>query len=244
MASFRSHALTHRIRFDEAAPDGSMRAAAVVRVLQDVAWRHTEAVGLGRAWYAERGVGWLARALDLELRAPLPHGTTVTCTTDVTGWRRITCRRRTVITDADGATLAVAHVDWAFVDAAGRPARIPPDVLAFAPDAGPFAPTKVTLPEMPATIALPLTLRHADLDPMGHVNNAAYLDLVDETLRALPGGGAAAAPCRILLEHLAPALPGMTLVGSAWVAADGTRAWALRDAAGAELARATVHAPG
>ena len=93
MASFRSHALAYRIRFDEAAPDGSMRPAALVRVLQDVAWRHTEAVGLGRTWYAERGVGWLARALDLELRAPLPHGASVTFTTDVTGWRRITCRR-------------------------------------------------------------------------------------------------------------------------------------------------------
>lgn len=244
MASFRSHALAYRIRFDEAAPDGSMRPAALVRVLQDVAWRHTEAVGLGRAWYAERGVGWLARALDLELRAPLPHGASVTFTTDVTGWRRITCRRRTVVTDGAGATLAVALVDWAFVDAAGRPERIPAEVLAFAPDAGPFAPTKVALPEAAPTTLVPLALRHADLDPMGHVNNAAYLDLADETLRALPGGRTAAAPCRILLEHCAPALPGMALTGSAWAAADGARAWALRDAAGTELARGIVRDPG
>lgn len=240
MASFRSHVLDHRVRFDEAAPDGSMRPAALVRVLQDLAWQHTEAVGLGRAWYAERGVGWLARALDLALRAPLPHGETLTLTTDVIGWRRVTCRRRTTIAAASGATLGVALVDWAFVDAAGRPARIPAEVLAFAPDAGPFAPTKVALPDLPPTVRVPLMLRHADLDPMGHVNNAAYLDLADETLRALPDGRATGAPCRILLEHCAPALPGMALGGWAWTAEDGTRSWALRDGTGGDLARATV----
>ena len=51
---------------------------------------------------------------------------------------------------------------------------------------------------------------------MGHVNNAAYLDYLEEALprrRARPAGDGAAIPRRVRLEYLAPAAPGARPAG-------------------------------
>ncbi len=87
---------------------------------------------------------------------------------------------------------------------------------------------------------------------MGHVNNAAYLDYLEEALFAAGPDGAeltGAIPRRVRLEYLAPASLGASLTGTTWaVAADGTagpgRAWRLEDADGRELARGIVTADG
>jgi acyl-CoA thioesterase FadM len=81
---------------------------------------------------------------------------------------------------------------------------------------------------------------------MGHVNNAAYLDYLEEAL-AVAGDGARPAisgtPRRIRLEYLVPAAPGAALIGGTWPEAfDGAASWAWRlaDDDGHELARARV----
>ena len=53
----------YRVRFDEAGADGCARPSAIVRYLQDLAWHHSEAAGLDRAWYAARNMGWLVHGL-------------------------------------------------------------------------------------------------------------------------------------------------------------------------------------
>ena len=85
---------------------------------------------------------------------------------------------------------------------------------------------------------------------MGHVNNAAYLDYLEEALFAAgPAGAASPAGSRagIRLEYLAPASPGATLTGAAWAVAASPGsgpgwAWRLEDGAGRELARGGVTA--
>ena len=83
---------------------------------------------------------------------------------------------------------------------------------------------------------------------MGHVNNAAYVDYLEESLLAAGGAAAslrAAIPRRLRLEYLAPATPGAELRASLWPdpsAVDGRWAWRLADAAGRGLAHATVDA--
>ena len=59
--------LPYRVRFDEAGPDGLLRASGYLRWAQDMAWRHSEAAGLDRDWYAEQGLTWLIRAAELDI---------------------------------------------------------------------------------------------------------------------------------------------------------------------------------
>jgi acyl-CoA thioesterase FadM len=237
----------YRVRFDECGPDGWVRSSALLRYAQDLAWIHSERLGFGREWYADRGLAWVVRAVELAILEPAGLGDTIELSTAVTGLRRVWARRRTDGRLADGRLALWCHTDWVMTDTVrGLPGRIPEEFpAAFAvPPAG-FEPGRVPLPPTP-----PEPVRHRDrvrpheLDPMGHVNNAAYVDYLEETL-AVAGDAAvpsiAGTPRRIRMEYLAPASPGVELLGEAWPdALLGGWAWRLSEAGGHELARARV----
>jgi acyl-CoA thioesterase FadM len=63
-----------RVRFDECGPDGLLRTSVLLRYAQDLASHHSALVGIDRAWYAERGIGWLVRAAEVAVLAPLRVG--------------------------------------------------------------------------------------------------------------------------------------------------------------------------
>jgi acyl-CoA thioesterase FadM len=226
-----------RIRFDEAGADGLARASSYVRYLQDAAWQHSEAAGFDRSWYAERGLGWLVRALELRLIGSARYGERVTVKTAVAAWRRVWARRESVVTGPDGSMIATAEIDWVLLTTAGRPVRVPKEIEAFGPELPRFEPLRVTLPPVPDEAPTTwLEVRRADVDPMGHLNNAAYLDLVDQ---ALGDAGSFDPPVTIRLEYLRPALPGMRLSVRTWNEGASTAARIDADD-GTELCRATV----
>src|SRR5690349_16176215 len=144
-----SYVAGYRVRFDEAGPDGRMRTSALLRYAQDVAWRHSEFLGFDRPWYAERGLAWVVRAVDLEVLAPIPMGHTLRVSTAVIGHRRIWARRRGECRLADGSVAAVVTTDWVLLDARGRIVRIPsefgvvfsnPELAGDIARVGPLAP--------------------------------------------------------------------------------------------------------
>ncbi len=228
----------YRVRFDEATASGHLRGSALLGYLQDVAWRHSVAHHFARSWYAERGLAWLVRSIDLVLLAPASDGDDVTVDTRVGGWRRVLARRISVVRAADGTAIARALVDWAMTD--GRTVvRIPDDFAVFpSVHAAPFAPTRVPLPETPVGAAvIEVRVRRREVDPMGHANNGVYIDWFDEAVAAAGGDVATTAfPRRYRLEYLRPAAPGALLAAEAWPDGDG---WAhrLRDPNGDELLR-------
>lgn len=239
----------YRIRFDECGPDGLVRTSALLRYTQDVAWIHSERLGFDRTWYAARDLAWVVRAVELAILEPLPLGQTIALTTAVTGFRKVWARRRTEGRVDDGRLVLWAHTDWVMTDTRrGLPGRIPDAFpAAFAVPPGGFDPGRVPLPPAPAAaVGHRSAVRPQDLDPMGHVNNGAYVDYLEEAL-AKAGAGAQAAitgtPRRLRLEYLAPAAPGAELVAFAWRdLIDGPSGWAwqLADVDGRELARARI----
>ena len=64
----------YRVRFDEAGPDGSLKSGGYLRFAQDLAWIHSDSGGFGRDWYAERGLTWLVRAIELDILDDVPYG--------------------------------------------------------------------------------------------------------------------------------------------------------------------------
>lgn len=253
----------YRVRFDEAGPDGNLRTSGVLRYAQDVAWRHSEVLGFDRSWYRDRGLGWVVRAVELEQHAPVPLGTTLRVATAVVGHRRIWARRLAECRFGDGRLAARATTDWVLLDARNRVVRIPDDFgVAFA---NPEVRSEIL--RVPAESGEPrarhaLTVRPSDLDPLDHVNNAVYVDWLEEAIEAIgwgrpprssheaPGnavfadpagdpGAAASLPRTLRLEYLASAAPGdqveIELFGSppAWRARIGR-------ADGTELVRALL----
>jgi acyl-CoA thioesterase FadM len=245
----RGVTIPYRVRFDECGPDGLVRSSALLRYAQDVAWVHSERMGFDRAWYAERGLTWVVRAAELAVLEPLALGQVVDVTTGVTGFRRVWARRRTEGRLPDGRLILWGHTDWVMTDVVrGMPGRVPPEFQAvFEVPPGAFEPGRVPLPPTPDTAAYHVSrVRPQDLDPMGHVNNAAYLDYLEEAL-AVAGDGALPAiigtPRQIRLEYVVPAPPGAGLVGWIWPETfEGAASWAWRltDDDGRELARARV----
>jgi acyl-CoA thioesterase FadM len=238
----------YRVRFDECGPDGQARTSTLLRYAQDVAWIHSERRGFDRDWYTARGLAWVVRTAELVLLRPVPLNATVAVTTRVVGVRRVWARRRTEIRLPDGSLAMWGHTDWVIIDARGIPVRIPSEISTASdmPTEG-FEPGRVSLPETPPDAAVVrIEVRPQDIDPMAHVNNAVYVDYVDE---ALLGAGEAAvaavsAPARtIRVEYVLPAPAGATLAASVWPdTADGRPGWAWRlaDAEGNDVARARV----
>lgn len=226
----------YRVRFDECAPDGTARTAAYLRWAQDLAWLHSERLGYDRAWYEARSMTWLVRGISLEIERPSEAGERVTLTTRLTGFRRVWARRRTEIAAADGTSLGRILTDWVMTDGRGLPARVPEEFLArWTVPPGSFEPVRVALPPVPPEADRgELIVRRHEVDPLGHANNASYLDWVEDAVAALPGAPTGG-PRRTLLEYLSPARPGERLTVATWSLGDGRIACRIDGADGAGL---------
>lgn len=177
----------YRARFDECGADGSMRSSGYLRYAQEMAWVHSERLGLDRAWYEERQFTWVVRSLQLDILAPIVHGETFTVSTEVIGWGRALARRRTELCGPTGAVAALVLIDWLGVGPSGMPVRIPIEIVEMLSEQGAatFDPIRAPLPAAPAAATRrEVTVRSRDIDPMAHVNNATYLDFMEEALTA------------------------------------------------------------
>jgi acyl-ACP thioesterase len=240
----------YRVRFDEAGPDGLARTSVILRYAQDVAWLHSTARGFDRDWYRKRSLTWLVRAAELEILVPVPLGTTIVSRTAVIGQRRVWARRRGEFFLPDGTMTGWVHTDWVMIDGRGTLTRIPEifaEQFRIPESTGQIG--RVPLPPTtPDASRRELAVRPHELDPMDHVNNAVYLDWLEEAiLRASPGeGGAALAaiPRRYRLEYAAAADPGTTLADAAWVGDDGGWSYRLSGPDGTDLFRARLDLPG
>ena len=246
-ASAAAYEATYRVRFDEAGPDGRLRTSGVLRYTQDLAARHSEALGYDRAWYRERGLTWLVRTAELEIRAPIPYGADLVGSTRVVGFRRVWSRRES--TFRVGSELAaVVRIDWVLLDARGTPTRIPSEFEVFFPGSGPSAWLqlgRVALGEpMPEASRRTIEVRPQELDPLDHVNNAVYADWLDEAvLHAAGDHGAAvvrALPRRVRLEYALAAEPGEELETRAWQDEGGWSCAVLRSSDSADVLRARL----
>lgn len=235
-----AHVEPFRVRFDECGADGTLRTSAYVRYMQDAASVHSSNAGYTRTWYREHGIFWLVRYLDLRVHAPSGAGDVLAVSTEVVGFRRIWARRRSEFRDDGGRLLAEADVDWVLTTRRGRPTRVPDEIVRrFPPSLRDYTPGRLDLPDPPGDAFE--THRRAEpheLDPMAHVNNAAYVDQLEAVLVAAGAGEVTTAfRRRYRIEYLVPGDPAADLVWRLWPVAGG---WAanVRGSSRAELVRA------
>ena len=220
-----------------------MRPSALLRAVQDLAWQHSIAAGFDRDWYQVRGLTWLVRFVDLRLDGDIASGSTLRMSTRITGLRRVWARRETAVCEGTSdEPVAATTIDWVIVDAEGRPVRVPDEIVrGFDQEAPTFTPARVHLshPESEPVVD-PWTVGVRDLDPMAHVNNATYLDIMDEVLAGAAGTLVGPRPpVRYEVEYLRSAMPRTVVSVRHW--AEGP-AWTfqLTGEDGSELIRARV----
>jgi acyl-CoA thioester hydrolase len=166
---------------------GELKRSAYARFLQEAATAASADAGFPEDWYATAGTGWLIRRSRLDyLRSVGPAASRVEVRTWVADFRRVRSRREYEMR-AGGELVLAAHTDWVYVErASGRPLRVPPEMVRAFAESG-AAPAMgrepLVLPEPPAgAFAVPRRVEFRDVDALGHVNNASYLDYVEEAL--------------------------------------------------------------
>jgi acyl-CoA thioester hydrolase len=229
-----THVRTFPVRYYECDAYERLRPSNYARYMQEAAFDASAAAGYDLARYAAMGRYWLVRETDIEYLRSARYGDSLQVTTWVHDFRRVRSRRMyTFHMVGSGELMARAYSDWAFLhNDTGRPAVIPPEMAAaFFPEGAPARP-RSHFPAPPAPPAhVPRLRRHVewqDIDAAQHVNNAMYLDYVEDCamrvraayawpLARLQAGGAAITIRRHHIEYHQPALPGDELELASWL---------------------------
>jgi acyl-CoA thioester hydrolase len=232
-----SHTCTFRVRHYECDVEGKLRAASYLRYMQEAAFDASAAAGYDLARYESLGCFWLIRETEIEYLQPVSYGESLEVNTWVADFRRVRSRRAYEFRRANnGPLVAVAQTDWAFLDlATGRPVAIPEEMkAAFFPEGVPHTaeargrfPTPSEPPDGAFQVRRPVEWR--DLDAAGHVNNAVYVDYVEQcgldwaaaqgwSLDRQAALGFAPVTHSHRIAYRQPALAGDDLILSTWVA--------------------------
>jgi acyl-CoA thioester hydrolase len=226
--------------------------------MQEAAFDASATAGFPSGMYAQLGYHWLIRSSEIEYLQPVHSGETILVKTWVHDFQGVTSRRMYEFLRGDENELvARASTEWVLLDDnTGKPRRIPNELAnAFFPEGLPENfPARRRFPVAPAPpvgayrAVVEVTWR--DIDPVGHVNNAVYLDYVE-----ICGFKAVAAfnwPVQRMLEarfailirqnqieYLQPARLGDRLEITTWVSgvkgATATRHYTIHRVKGSEL---------
>jgi acyl-ACP thioesterase len=211
-----------QVRFDECAQNGTARASAILRYIIETAFGHSTAAGFPLPWYFSHGLFWLVRRVRLLLDEAVAYGAVLNVTTRVVAVRRFWAQRENLVHASTGNVVGNATTDWILTDRAGRPGRIPPEMECAFPVAG--ARTQVSrtdFADLPGSLQPDLCVVPAHrIDPAGHMNNAAYLDLFEDALAGL-GLDPQERPVLYGLEYLKPVVAGDALERFVWQTPSG-----------------------
>lgn len=184
----RTHTRNFRIRYYECDANGHLNNANYLRYMQETAFDASTATGFDSLRYQQMGKHWLIRASQIEFLQPLRYNQQILVKTWVSDFRSVTSRRQYEFCFSDtGEKAAAAYTDWVFLDSdSGNPAAIPHELeIAFFPEGLPDDfPARHRIPRQPpppaGTFKLQRRVEWLDLDQMQHVNNAVYLDYINE----------------------------------------------------------------
>ncbi|MGO9115425.1 MAG: acyl-CoA thioesterase [Thermoguttaceae bacterium] len=121
---------SHVVQPDEIDTLGHANNVVFIAWLQAAAVAHSAAQGWPGSRYHKLGQGWVVRSHAIEYLLPAFAGDHVAIETWVATMKKVTSLRcYRIVRNGDGALLATAETNWAFVDlTTGKPVRIPPEV--------------------------------------------------------------------------------------------------------------------
>jgi acyl-ACP thioesterase len=202
----------------DCAPGGRIRLDGLARWLQEVAYADVEDAGL------QFSAVWVVRRTRMSVRRFPRFAHRCAAHTFCSGLGRMWAERRTTIVIDDDPAPAVEAVSlWVHLEPESwRPMAFSEAELAVYGEAAGARRISARL-RHPAPADAPEAarwcFRACDCDIAGHVNNAAYLQVLEEQMLLGPGRGEPG-PLELEIEYRTPAQP-----GEKQVLADGPRRW-------------------
>jgi acyl-ACP thioesterase len=199
----------------DCAPTGRVRLDALARFAQDIAYADAEDARLSRR------AAWVVRRTRMRVDRFPRFGERLELATFCSGLGRMWAERRTTIAGDGGGEVEVVSV-WVHLDPLrGRPTPLTEEEIAMWGEstAGRKVTARLHHPSPDGTEdSFPWRFRATECDLADHINNAAYLQpLEDELLR---GGGGELESIDVEIEYRSPAQPGDKLV-----LREGARRW-------------------
>lgn len=188
-----THIRTFRVRYYECDAFGDVTEANYVRYMEEAAFAASAAAGYSLDRYAVLDRGWLVYETEIEYLQPLYYDDRIEVKTWVQDFRRVRSRRAYEFRLAGTEQLAARAVtDWVYMQlSTRRPAVIEDELKAvFFPEGLPQSlAARRRFPPSPAAPAGAFRWRRKvewrDLDAAGHVNNAVYVDYIQEGWRRM-----------------------------------------------------------
>lgn len=197
----REFTTRRRVRLGDATPNGRLRLDSIARYLQDASNDDTRDADWSDPHW------WVVRRTVIDVHEFPSYLEEVNLTTWCGGLGSHWAERRTQITSLDGRVLVDAAALWVHVDQDTlQPSRVPDDVVHLLTESagGRSVGARLLLRQKDfvtetAVHESPWILRFSDFDAVGHMNNAAYWEMVEEHLAA---HRELRAPLRAIVEHI------------------------------------------
>ena len=175
------------VGFNEADTHHRIRLKHLFNYLQEAASIHSQQVGCGTADLLEQGFAWVLNKAGLTINRLPKLGEEIEIVTWHKGTRGFRSYRDYRILCGEEVLVAGASI-WLYIDVQKKKIVKPPADLsarytfeaedATDLDLDAWRPDKTFEPQRSATI----TTRPSDFDPLGHANNAVYLDYLEVLL--------------------------------------------------------------
>ncbi|MGW0176960.1 acyl-[acyl-carrier-protein] thioesterase [Rhodococcus sp. NPDC003322] len=228
-------ATSRPVRTGDVAPDNRLRFDGIARYLQDIASDNVDAGGFG-----DSDPVWILRRTVIDVLTPAlwPDRMHLRrwCSAYSTRWSNMRVQFR-----SEGGARIETEGFWININPdTGMPTRISDGTLALLGSHTDENRLKwkswldEPMPDDDGTDT-PFPLRSTDLDPLEHVNNAAYLHAVED--HAITRPDLLAGPHRLVIEYRSPITSGEHLVVRRREDADSMTLWFLVDGVGRATAR-------
>lgn len=191
-----------RIGFFEINENLELRPRALVNLLQEAAALHSRTAGYEAPALMENGRAWILHRIAIVIDRIPVFGDEIEIVTWHRGSRKFRSYRDFELLQ-HGEKLVSAASLWLFIDTERKKILKPPDDVAESYTVEPVVATDIDIdrwrpenrfqPESSATVAT----RPSDYDPLGHVNNALYLDYLETLTERVFG-----APYRMRQIHI------------------------------------------
>ncbi|MFW6235037.1 MAG: acyl-[acyl-carrier-protein] thioesterase [Spirochaetota bacterium] len=164
---------------------------ALLQMMQDVAWKHAQALRFGYSDLGARNQFWVLSRLSMHVNRYPQWGETVRLESWTSGTSRLFALRDFRLYDDDEKELMKSVTAWLVVDQETRrpirPERIVSELSSPSmPSQFQNAPEKLAPVEWEAERPLQYDtrIRYSDIDPQGHANNTRYVSLMLDGLDA------------------------------------------------------------
>lgn len=178
------YSTTKTLLADDVTMQRNLRPSVLMRWLQEASIAHTEALGAGRAKTLDKGALWVVCRVRLEIENLPCYDETVTLSSWAGDTMRVLFPRYYEMTDESGTPLVKASAVWLLMDAKKRKMVFPEnyDVVVPGIRTGREIPLSfgVSLGEQEKTKRFKVAYSQVDIN--GHMNNAKYLDCMEDVL--------------------------------------------------------------